>query len=134
MEDIATIFVVFVLVWNIAFPLIYGQLLSRLFGLHKKLDHWILFFLHISVVAFSIIFFALLVFLLSGLDLPDAARIIIPPALVPAAAVAVEGLVWQYYLKDRKMNGFLISLICNAAYIIPYSLLIIAPNSYAFFI
>ena len=31
-----------------------------------------------------------------------------------------EGSVWQLLLKDRKLNGFLISFICNVIFVLPY--------------
>lgn len=35
------------------------------------------------------------------------------------AKFVFEGLIWQFYLKDRKLNGFLCSLICNAVLATP---------------
>ena len=108
-------------IWGIAYPFIYGQLLSRLFGLNKNIDHWILFFLHICIFIFEIflfIFFGIIfrfnVFAVYFLLL-----------ICFALCVVLEGLVWQYLLRDRKMNGFLISLICNVIFIVPYIICIL---------
>ena len=107
----ASLFNGFLFLWLIAYPFIYGQLLSRAFGLKKPIDHWILFCLHKSV---SIL--AYIVFIVTDMFLhSDLIGLIV--AFVPL--FVLEGLVWQFSLKDRKLNGFLISLICNVIYCIP---------------
>ena len=105
--------------WLIAFPFLYGQLLSRLFGLRKIIDHWILFFLHIATYTFSLIVYGLFAFGFREYSVDSAVSYIIPLVFVIASAIVAEGIVWQFTLRDRKMNGFLISLICNAAFLVP---------------
>lgn len=104
-----------VLIWLVAYPLIYGQLLSRLFGLNKKLDHWLLFVLHISTMTSG----GILAYIIHHF-LETA---IIPHAFYLVYLFALEGLVWQFLLRDRKMNGFIISLICNAVFVLPIALI-----------
>lgn len=104
--------VLFLVLWAIAFPFIYGQGLSRLFGLQKTIDHWILFFLHSAVSSMALI----IAFIL---DLCFYNAFISVPALTVFMVVS-EGVIWQCFLKDRKINGFIASLICNAIFIIPY--------------
>ena len=119
MEVIESILGYFTMFWFIAFPFLYGQLLSRLFGLRKKIDHWILFFLHIAVCSFSLIVYGLFNFGLREYSVDSTVSYIIPLVFVIASAIVAEGIVWQFSLRDRKMNGFLISLICNAAFLVP---------------
>lgn len=97
---------VFFLIWMIICPFIYGLLLSRFFGLKKAIDHWILFFLHFSVTAFVFVpsiclflFYWSSLFIVFGIDY--------------ILYTVIEGFVWQFFLKDRKMNGFFISAVCN---------------------
>ena len=118
MEALGNILGYFVVFWLIAFPFLYGQLLSRLFGLKKKIDHWILFLLHITVYTFSFVFFWLFSFLFVESDYL-ANIVVILPLILLVLVVVSEGFVWQFSLRDRKMNGFLISLICNAAFLAP---------------
>ena len=119
MEVVESILGYFTMFWLIAFPFLYGQLLSRLFGLRKKIDHWILFFLHIAVCSFSLIVYGLFEFGLREYSVDSTVSYIIPLVFVIASAIVAEGIVWQFSLRDRKMNGFLISLICNAAFLVP---------------
>lgn len=107
----ASLFNGFLFLWLIAYPFIYGQLLSRLFGLKKPIDHWILFCLHISV---SMV--AGIVFVGAGIGF-QSDLISLIATFIPF--FVLEGLVWQLSLKDRKLNGFLISLICNVIFYIP---------------
>ena len=119
MEVIGSIIGYFTMFWLIAFPFLYGQLLSRLFGLRKKIDHWILFFLHIATYTFSLIVYGLFSFGFREFSVDSAVSYIILLVFIIASAVVAECLVWQFSLRDRKMNGFLISLICNAAFLVP---------------
>ena len=102
----------FNLFWALAFPFIYGQLLSRLFGLKKPLDHWILFCLHISVTILCCAAYMLVVSF-SSMEIVSLLFAFI-------LMTALEGLVWQFFLIDRKLNGFLISLICCSGFITPF--------------
>ena len=103
-------------IWGIGYPFIYGQLLSRLFGLEKKIDHWILFFLHVSISILELIlFFPLQIFFRFHFI-----GIYLLAVIFFAMFVLLEGLVWQLLLKDRKLNGFLISFICNVIFVLPY--------------
>ena len=93
-------------IWLISFPFIYAFLLSLPFGIRKGLDKWILFFLHnvTSIGVLAPMFFIDIDYIgLVGL----------------AVKIALDGLVWQFYLKDRKLNGFLCSLICTVIYALP---------------
>ena len=36
--------------------------------------------------------------------------------------IILEGLVWQLFLKERKLNGFLTALLCNVVYMWPICL------------
>ena len=119
MEVVESIIGYFTIFWLIAFPFLYGQLLSRLFGLRKIIDHWILFFLHIATYTFSLIVYGLFSFGFREFSVDSAVSYIILLVFIIASAVVAEGFVWQFSLRDRKMNGFLISLICNAAFLVP---------------
>lgn len=119
MEVVENIIDYFTIFWLIAFPFLYGQLLSRLFGLRKIIDHWILFFLHIATYTFSLIAYGLFSFGFRVFSDDSAVSYIILLVFIIASAVVAEGFVWQFSLRDRKMNGFLISLICNAAFLVP---------------
>ena len=119
MEVVENIIDYFTIFWLIAFPFLYGQLLSRLFGLRKIIDHWILFFLHIATYTFSLIAYGLFSFGFREYGVDSAISYIIPLVFVIASAIVAEGIVWQFSLRDRKMNGFLLSLICNAAFLVP---------------
>ena len=101
--------------WLIIYPFIYGFLLSRLFGLKQKIDHWILFCLHIAVTPYIV----LLSSVIAAYTGYDATMYLF--ALVQLTAV--EGLVWQFWLKDRRFNGFYISFLCNLIFVIPPVLL-----------
>lgn len=103
--------------WLIVYPFIYGFCLSRLFGLREKIDHWILFCLHIAVTPYVVLLGAILV----GLVHYDILFFVF--SLI--GLTVIEGLVWQYRLKDRNFNGFFISLCCNLIFIIPPVLLIL---------
>lgn len=111
MEAIALIFVV---AWLIAFPFVYGFGLSRLFGLTKTIDRSILFVMHISVSSLAL--FSTFIFdrFFKNYNITVACSILL--------MVLAEGLVWQFFLKDRKMNGFLASLICNAVFFLPIAI------------
>jgi len=107
----AASFNIFLFLWLILYPFIYGQLLSRLFGLKKPIDHWILFCLHKAVSTLGFIVFIVVEAVFES----DLLGVIAP--FIPI--FVLEGLVWQFSLKDRKLNGFLISLICNVIFYIP---------------
>ena len=97
--------------WMLSYPFLYGQLFSRFFGLKKKIDHWILFFLHISL---SLLLFVPLVLTSAYTFDSDIFGFVIVYVLL----AVFEGLVWQFILKDRKMNGFFISAICNLIFMV----------------
>lgn len=100
-----------VILWIIVFPFIYGLLISRLFGLKKKLDWWIVVLLHISASSVGAILCFLLFLVVNNLVLFLVTLFCI--------LVGVEGLIWQLFLKDRKLNGFIVSLICNSIFYFP---------------
>lgn len=100
-----------VILWIIVFPFIYGLLISRLFGLKKKLDWWIVVLLHISASSVGAILCFLLFLVVNNLVLFLVSLFCI--------LVGVEGLIWQLFLKDRKLNGFIVSLICNSIFYFP---------------
>ena len=100
-----------VILWIIVFPFIYGLLISRLFGLKKKLDWWIVVLLHISASSVGAIICFLLFLVVNNLVLFLVSLFCI--------LVGVEGLIWQLFLKDRKLNGFIVSLICNSIFYFP---------------
>lgn len=100
-----------VILWIIVFPFIYGLLISRLFGLKKKLDWWIVALLHTSASSVGAILCFLLFLVVNNLVLFLVSLFCI--------LVGVEGLIWQLFLKDRKLNGFIVSLICNSIFYFP---------------
>ena len=107
---------VLLVVWSISFPFIHAFGLSRAFGIRQQIDRSILLALQISLSGMAVFNGFLIDWFFSGGTL-SASFITVPAIFVNR--VVVEGLIWQVYLKDRKMNGFLISLICTAAYLIP---------------
>lgn len=111
----ASTFLWSLVLWAVVFPFIYGQLLSRAFGLTKKIDHWIVFCLHVSAgtIGGIICFFVNLLINHYGFTL----------LIYSGILFGVEGLIWQLFLRDRKLNGFLVSLICNAVYLTPVFIL-----------
>ena len=102
----------FNLFWVLAFPFIYGLLISRLFGLKKPIDHWILFCLHMTATLLAVGVYALVI--------TFTRTPILSLVFAFVLLTAVEGLVWQFFLKDRKLNGFLISHICCSVYVTPH--------------
>ena len=100
-----------VILWIIVFPFIYGLLISRLFGLKKKLDWWIVVLLHTSASSVGAILCFLLFLVVNNLVLFLVSLF--------CRLVGVEGLIWQLFLKDRKLNGFIVSLICNSIFYFP---------------
>ena len=116
----------FLVLWLIAFPFIYGQGFSRLFGLQKKIDHWILFTLHISVSVLAFIVGSVIFFAMTNFDAFSSAFIYVP--LCYAILVIPEGFVWQFVLTERKLNGFMCSLIANAVYVIPIIIIFAASH------
>ena len=100
-----------VILWIIVFPFIYGLLISRLCGLKKKLDWWIVVLLHTSASSVGAILCFLLFLVVNNLVLFLVSLFCI--------LVGVEGLIWQLFLKDRKLNGFIVSLICNSIFYFP---------------
>ena len=100
-----------VILWIIVFPFIYGLLISRLFGLKKKLDWWIVVLLHTSASSVGAILCFLFFLVVNNLVLFLVSLFCI--------LVGVEGLIWQLFLKDRKLNGFIVSLICNSIFYFP---------------
>lgn len=108
------------LFWLIVFPFIYSQLLTRLFGLNKKIDRWIVFCLHNCGSATSIFLYILLF----RLSFSSMAGVYLAFAIILAVLTGLEGLVWQCFLLDRKMNGFLIAFICNMIFLLPVLVLI----------
>ena len=112
----------FLCFWLIAFPFIYGQGISRLFGLRKKIDHWILFTLHISVSVLAMIVGFVIFYSMIYFEAFNSAFIYVPVCY--AIYVVVEGFVWQFVLTERKLNGFLCSLIANTIYAAPIIIII----------
>ena len=106
--------------WSIAYPFLYGLLISRLFGISKPLDQWILVCLQISSTVLSLII-AIMVYgsLYDLLGLKSSVTLVVPYIAGYACMFVCHGLVWQFLLRDRKMNGFLISLLCCAISAIP---------------
>ena len=107
----------FLTFWIIVFPFIYGQVFSRLFGLRRKIDHWILFTLHISVSVLAFIVATVIYFAMSDGGTFTSAYVIAPVCF--AIHVIPQGFVWQFVLTERKLNGFVCSLIANAVYAAP---------------
>ena len=111
------------IVWSLAYPFLYGFLISRLFGIKKPLDQWILVCLHISAFIVSLV-----LYVLAGWSITSSSTISNPQFAIAIAGVIAfftpmfvyHGLVWQFLLRDRKLNGFLISLICCAIFVIPF--------------
>ena len=103
----------------------YGLLISRLFGISKKLDQWILVCLQISSMVLGLIFMTIFAsFAVNiGMGSHEAAFPFLSMASLFVPMFVYHGLVWQLLLKDRKFNGFLISLICNAIYLFPILLI-----------
>jgi len=110
----------FVVIWTMAFPFVYGIALSRMFGLTKAIDHWILVVLHILLSTFTLIPYSIAAGFFSAAELPTTVCFVLPIILFGPAVIMTEGCVWHFTLRDRKKNGFLCSLICNLAYLIPY--------------
>ena len=113
---------IFTLGWVVAFPFLYGLLISRLFGIKKPIDHWILVCLQISSSVLAFICEAYVFSLIKTSDLLPS-RYAGPLSAVIGLFVPMfvyHGLIWQFVLKDRKLNGFLISLICTSAYCFPF--------------
>lgn len=103
------------IIWIVAYPFLYGLLISRLFGLKKNLDYWIVVCMHFSAGSLGAILFFFLYL---------AVKIaVIPLAVVYALLIGAEGLIWQLFLKERKLNGFIVSLICNTVYFVPIFLI-----------
>ena len=112
----------FLTFWLIAFPFIYGQVFSRLFGLRRKLDHWILFTLHISVSVLAFIVGLVIIFAMA-VDNPIGCLCVSIPVCY-AILVVPQGFVWQFVLTERNMNGFLCSLIANTVYAAPIAVIL----------
>ena len=112
----------FLFFWLIAFPFIYGQGFSRLFGLQRKIDHWILFTLHISVSVLAFIVATVIYFAMSDGGTFTSAYVIAPVCF--AIHVIPQGFVWQFVLTERNMNGFLCSLIANTVYAAPIAFIL----------
>ena len=106
--------------WSIAYPFLYGLLISRLFGISKPLDQWILVCLQISSTVLSLII-SIVVYgsLYDMLGAKSSVALVVPYIAGYACMFVCHGLVWQFLLRDRKMNGFLISLLCCAIYVLP---------------
>ena len=106
------------MLWTVGFPFLYGQLFSRLFGLKKKIDHWILFCLHNSTVLVGgIIGVFAEVGVFAGIKIQSHWISIL---IIFVLHFGFNALVWQLMLRDRKMNGIIISLICSSIFILPY--------------
>jgi len=114
-----------IIVWSVAYPFLYGLLISRLFGIKKPLDQWILVCLQISSMVLGLIFMTIFAsFAVNiGMGSHEAAFPFLSLASLFVPMFVYHGLVWQLLLKDRKFNGFLISLICNAIYASPILLI-----------
>ena len=111
------------IVWSLAYPFLYGFLISRLFGIKKPLDQWILVCLHISAFIVSLVLFVMVGYTLRDSKVIDNTQFATAIAAVIAFFTPMfvyHGLVWQFLLRDRKLNGFLISLICCAIFVIPF--------------
>ena len=111
------------IVWSLAYPFLYGFLISRLFGIKKPLDQWILVCLHISAFIVSLVLFVMVGYTLRDSKVIDNTQLSTAIAAVIAFFTPMfvyHGLVWQFLLRDRKLNGFLISLICCAIFVIPF--------------
>lgn len=112
----------FLFFWLIAFPFIYGQGFSRLFGLQRKIDHWILFTLHISVSVLAFIVGAVIFWACEAGNPMSFVYISVPVCY--AILVVPQGFVWQFVLTERNMNGFLCSLIANTVYAAPIAFIL----------
>ena len=101
------------IIYLFIFAFIYGQVFGRILGLRKPIDHWILFFLHNTST--SVLTLATGYAMFSAEKANDLFFLIIAVII----KIVFEGFIWQFYLKDRKLNGFLCSLICNAVLCTP---------------
>lgn len=101
--------------WVLLFSVIYAFLLSNLFGIKKWLDKWILFFLH--NVTWPTIFLIWYGGPFSALNEPVS--MILNGILAILIKTVLDGLVWEFYLRDRKLNGFLTALIISVIYLGP---------------
>ena len=110
---------IFLFIWAISSPFVYGLLLSRFFGLKKAIDHWILVLLHIVLTAFVVI--PSIFLYLHLLDTP-----LVVFGIDYIIYTVIEGFIWQFFLKDRKMNGFYISAVCNLLIFLIPSILFIS--------
>lgn len=107
--------------WTLIFPFLYAFALSRPFGITKGLDRAILIFLNIVTSSGAVLSFIFLAYAIDGMIYsPAKEAVIFLPALLVKSPL--DGLVWQFYLRDRKINGFLASLICTVVFMIPYCL------------
>lgn len=108
--------------WSLAFPFLYGLLFSRIFGIKQKLDQWILVTLQVSASVICGVLFVMAGWCLNASSLLDTQLAEITAAVIAffAPMVVFHGLVWQTLLRDRKLNGFLISLICCSTYVLPF--------------
>lgn len=115
-----SLFIAFI--WTVGFPFLYGLLISRLFGIQKPIDQWILVCLHISSTVLSYIcLITVYGFITNSTPLNSTSANIVSTAIGFFVPLFVyHGLVWQFVLKDRKLNGFLISLICCSIYCVPF--------------
>ena len=108
------------IVWSLAYPFLYGLLISRLFGIKKPLDQWILVCLQISSYVISLVLFVMAGINESNLTVNTQLANAVAAVLAFYTPMFVfHGLVWQFLLRDRKLNGFLISLICCSIFVIP---------------
>jgi len=101
-------------VWTGFYLLLYVQLFSRLFGLSEKIDRQILLALHVTATAIAG-FISWKVWDLIGYPFIEL-------ILMTILLIILEGLVWQLFLKERKLNGFLTALLCNVVYMWPICL------------
>lgn len=113
----------FLVLWAFAYPFIYGQGIIRAFGLNKAIDNWIVVVLHMSVGTLA----GVLCFIWGSFFINNLIWTLI---IFFVILFLVEGLIIELFLLDKKINGFLISLICNVIYIIP---IIFAFGSYGLF-
>ena len=116
--------VLILFVWAVGYPFLYGLLISRLFGISKPLDQWILVCLQISSTVLSLII-AIVVYgsLYDLLGAKSSVAEALPYIVGYACMFVYHALVWQFLLRDRKMNGFLVSLICCSFFLIPVAII-----------
>lgn len=111
-----------IILWTLLYPLIAAFVLPLPFGIRKGLDKAILLFLNNVTSAVVLLFYVILAEILDTVLSSVPAREIVILLLPIILKTVFDGLVWHFFLIDRKLNGFLISFICAAIFMTPYYL------------